>query len=113
MAGIAQIRDGSVNTLVQREVSLAHDGLNQIKQDPTRYLASPASAASKFVDAALSRFGVSPDFRALLPFVRDPVDAINRQIADPAPAVPPVSTNGTTGNDGLVTNGKDTIDTGR
>jgi hypothetical protein len=89
---------------------------DQFSKDPIGTMADPASLPSKFVDGVLQDFGVPKQFRTLAQFATDPMGAIGKILqGQDQCTTPPVAPGGNTytGDDGLNTNGKDTVDTGR
>src|SRR5437868_1081738 len=92
---------------------IAGQALKQFEHNPVACLLNPQTALSQFVDNNLKQLGVPAPFRNIVKFAQNPGQAILDQIANPAPTQPTVSTSGQTANDGLVTNGKNVVDTGR
>jgi hypothetical protein len=89
---------------------------DQFSKDPIGTMANPASLPSKFVDGVLEDFGVPKQFRTLAQFATDPMGAIGKILSGQDQCnTPPVAPGGGTyqGDNGLNTNGKDTVDTGR
>jgi hypothetical protein len=92
------------------------DVFKQFEKDPVGTLSDPASLPSQFVDSTLKQLGVPAPFRSLAKFALDPEGAIKNILGglDQCNQKPVAAGGGCCPVDnGLSTNGKDTVDTGR
>lgn len=107
---------GELGKILQKP---AMEVFDQFAKDPIGSLANPQSLPSMLVDGVLKQMGLPREFRSLVKFTTDPQSAILEALKGGfAKQIKCVNHQGQTpppnpSQHGLVTNGSDTIDTGR